>query len=142
MEKKKITLNNPEAFDSVRLKRAIKAELEEMQEEIRRREGLHKRPTLSEVIERLLLIVAKETNDDAHGLPSVQHRDWHRLLEVILEGENLSFREAITKNLRAFALGTLVAGSKTEKEIDTDLEILLKRMEAKKKIKRNPRPAG
>jgi hypothetical protein len=125
-----------EEFDSVRLKRRVKQELETIQERLKQMEGLHKRPPLSDVVMRLIEL-ASEAAESPAGLthtPSQYSRKnsyHHDLLEIILEGESETSKQAITKNLRAFALTTFVAAGKTEQQIDHDLETMIKHFHTK-----------
>ena len=124
-----------EAYDSIRLKRGVKLALEGIQETVRQME--HKRPALSDVVQRLLELAEEQAvASTAAGAPpseealarnyNSENGHQHDLLEVILEGENLSMKEAIEKNLRAFAFTTLVAGRKSEEQIDRDLATMIK----------------
>jgi hypothetical protein len=122
-----------DAFDTMRLKRRVKLALEELQEQIRRTEGLHKRPALSEVVQRLLDLAAVQSTDPAKAAKTQsfnpRNARYHKLLEVILEGANDGTRSAIIKNLRALAYTTTVAGPKSEEELDHDLDILIENLE-------------
>jgi hypothetical protein len=126
-----------EEFDSVRLKRSVKQELETIQEKLKQMEGLHKRPPLSDVVMRLIELASDAAASQTGGLthtPGQYNRKnsyHHDLLEVILEGENESMKVAIIKNLRAFALTAFVAGGKTEEQIDRDLETMIKHLRTK-----------
>jgi hypothetical protein len=134
-----------EDFDSVRLKRSVKAHLEEIQERVRQIDKLHKRPPLSNVVQRLIELAEDQANASKEGSAlgqaaspdhyyNPENAHDHDLLEVILEGPNQEMKSAIQKNLRAFAFSTLVAGEKTGEQIDRDLAVLIKDQKARAQV--------
>lgn len=67
-----------------------------------------------------------EVRDYSKGFNSRNKRQ-HVILEIILESQTPGARDAITKNLRMFGYSTLIAGRKTDKELDRDLDILIEK---------------
>lgn len=127
------TLLDLEAFDTIRLKRRVKLALENLQEQIRQTEQLHKRPALSDVVQRLVDIATARSGERVGPAkpPGFNPRNsrHHKLLEFILESPTPGARDAILKNLRYFAYTTTVAGPKSDQELDRDLDLLIENLE-------------